>query len=260
VFQAAKGRYAPDGYKDFIGFEVARRVLDQAFQDTYGLKLSQVFMNVDLVIGSYRHSVSSILPAMTRVAWQIKKEEIQKEVPGMTRKKFLYNLSRSSYEKNWGSTYSKPGARSQMLAFFFRMVPRIGPFKALAFKKLTPETEQLYMASFNAAVDRYRTLLAGQGLTGQGLTGQGQAQFELSNNNLDTGGDTKAGEYKLTDAAYAKLLDKLKDRYAEVPPELRGNILAFYGDAGVSAGSDRAVLIKELDLLKAVNADPSGQR
>src|SRR5450759_133536 len=97
VFQAAKGRYAPDGYKDFIGFEVARRVLDQAFQDTYGMKLEQVFVNVDLVIGSYRRSVSSILPAITRVAWQIKKEEITREVPGMTRQKFLYNLSRSSY-------------------------------------------------------------------------------------------------------------------------------------------------------------------
>jgi hypothetical protein len=250
VFQAAKGRYAPDGYKDFIGFQVAKRVLDQAFQDTYGLKLDQVFMNVDLVIGSYRHSVSSILPAMTKVAWQIKKEEIQKEVPGMTRNKFLYNLSRSSYEKNWGSTYEKPGFRSQVLAFFFRIVPRIGPFKALAFKKLTPETEQLYMASFNSAVDRYRKLLAGQG----------DAQFELLNHNLDTGEITKAGEYKLTDAAYAKLLDKLKDRYPEVPQELRSNILAFYGDVGVAVGGDRAVLLQEIERLKAVNADPSGQR
>jgi hypothetical protein len=250
VFQAAKGRYAPDAYKDFIGFEVARRVLDQAFQDTYGLKLGQVFINVDLVIGSYRHSVSSIMPAMTRVAWQIKKEEIQKEVPGITRKKFLYNLSRSSYEKNWGSSYVKPGVRSEILAFFFRIVPRVGPFKALAFKKLTPETEQLYMASFNAAVDRYRKLLAGQG----------DAQFELPNANLDMGEITKAGEYKLTDAAYAKLLDKLKDRYTEVPQELRDNILAYYRDLGVAGGSDRAVLLKEIDLLKAVNIDPSGQR
>jgi hypothetical protein len=136
------------------------------------------------------------------------------------------------------------------LAFFFRIVPRIGPFKALAFKKLTPETEQLYMASFNAAVDRYRKLLAGQG----------DAQFELLNHNLDTGEITKAGEYKLTDAAYAKLLDKLKDRYPEVPQELRSNILAFYGDVGVAGGSDRAALIQELERLKAVNADPSGQR
>jgi hypothetical protein len=250
VFQAAKGRYAPDGYKDFIGFEVARRVLDQAFQDTYGLKLAQVFINVDLVIGSYRHSVSSIMPAMTRVAWQIKKEEIQKEVPGITRKKFLYNLSRSSYEKNWGSTYVKPGFGSQVLAFFFRIVPRVGPFKALAFKKLTPATEQLYMASFNAAVDRYRKLLAGQG----------DSQFELANQNLDTGEITKVGEYKLADAAFGKLLDKLKDHYAEIPAELRGNILAFYGDLGVAGGSDRAVLLKEIERLKAVNVDPSGQR
>ena len=255
VFQAAKGRYAPDGYKDFIGFEVARRVLDQAFQDTYGLKLDQVFVNVDLVIGSYRRSVSSILPAMTKVAWQIKKEDIMREVPGMTRKKFLYNLSRSSYEKNWGSTYVKPGFRSRVLAFFFRIVPKVGPFKALAFKKLTPETERLYMASFNAAVDRYRTLLAGQG----------EARFELPNENLDTGEITKAGEYKLTDAAYARLLDKLKDRYAEAPQELRGNILAFYRDLSVSfstktSGADWDMLLKELDRLKAANVDPSGQR
>jgi hypothetical protein len=255
VFQAAKGRYAPDGYKDFIGFEVARRVLDQAFQDTYGMKLEQVFVNVDLVIGSYRRSVSSILPAMTRVAWQIKKEEITREVPGMTRQKFLYNLSRSSYEKNWGSTYAKPGFRSRVLAFFFRIVPRVGPFKALAFKKLTPETERLYMTSFNAAVDRYRTLLARQA----------GARFELPNENLDTGEITKPGEYKLTDAAYARLLDKLKDRYAEAPPELRGDILAFYRDLGVSfstktSASEWDTLLKELDRLKAVNVDPSGRR
>src|SRR6185295_10842705 len=89
----------------------------------------------------------------------IKKQEILKESPGMTRKKFLYNLSRSSYEKNWGSTYPKPGFRSRILAFFFRIVPRVGPFKALDFKRLTPATEKIFMASFNATIDRYRELL-----------------------------------------------------------------------------------------------------
>jgi hypothetical protein len=33
VFQAAKGRYAPDGYKGFIGFEVSKPVLERAFGD-----------------------------------------------------------------------------------------------------------------------------------------------------------------------------------------------------------------------------------
>ena len=37
VFQAAKSRYAPAAYKSFIGFEVAKPLLDRAFEDTYGL-------------------------------------------------------------------------------------------------------------------------------------------------------------------------------------------------------------------------------
>ena len=139
VFQAAKGRYASAAYKSFIGFEVAKPLLERAFQDTYGLRLEKVFLNVDLAIGSYRRAVGSILPAMTRVAWQIKKQEIRKDAPSVTRKNFLYNLSRSSYEKNWGSTYKRPGIRSKLLASVFRFVPKVGPLRPLAFKRLTPE-------------------------------------------------------------------------------------------------------------------------
>ncbi len=129
VFQSAKGRYAPDGYKGFIGFEVSKPVLEQAFEETYGMKIEHVFTSFDLAIGSYRRSVSSILPAMTKIAWQLKNQEIAKEVPGMTRKKFLYNLSRSSYEKNWGTTYQRPGWRSQCMAFFFSHRAAGGPFQ-----------------------------------------------------------------------------------------------------------------------------------
>ena len=247
VFQAARGRYAPDGYKGFIGFEVSKPVLERAFEDTYGMKIGQVFTNYDLAVGSYRRTVSSILPAMTRVAWQIKKQEIQKDAPGITRKKFLYNLSRSSYEKNWGTTYPHPTFRSRVLAFFFRIVPRIGPFKALAFKKLTPATEKVFMASFNTTIDRYRELLAELKAD----------RLQLPNQNFDTGEPTAAGQYKLADAAYAKLLDKLADHYADVSPELRGDILAFYHnlEAPISTKTSEkewAKLLKELDELKAV--------
>jgi hypothetical protein len=248
VFQAAKGRYAPDGYKGFIGFEVSKPVLERGFEDTYGMKIEQVFVNFDLAIGSYRRTVSSILPAMTRVAWQIKKQEIRKDAPGITRKKFLYNLSRSSYEKNWGTAYPLPGRRSRVLAFLFRIVPRVGPFKAMAFKRQTPATEKIFMASFNAAIDRYRELLSE--LKAGGL--------ELPNENFDTGELTKAGQYKLTDAAYAKLLDKLADHYEEMSPELRGDMLAFYNDldAPISTKTNDKEwtrLLKELDELKAVS-------
>src|SRR5207249_10656319 len=44
VLEIAKERYAPDGYHDFIGFEVAARVLEQAFLETYGLQLGSVLL------------------------------------------------------------------------------------------------------------------------------------------------------------------------------------------------------------------------
>jgi hypothetical protein len=250
VFQAAKNHYASDAYKGFIGFQVAKPVLQRAFQDTYGLRIEQVFFNVDLAIGSYRRAVGTVLPALTKVAWQIKGQEIRKDAPGITRKKFLYNLSRSSYEKNWGGTYQRPGIRSRLLAFFFRIVPRIGPFKALAFKKMTPETEQLYMASFNASIDRYRGLLADVG----------SGRVNLPNDNFDVGAATKAGEYKLADAAYAKLLNKLEGHYTELPPELRSDILAFYQDLSLPIATkanqgDWAKLQEELSYLEAINRD-----
>jgi hypothetical protein len=124
VFQAAKGRYASAAYKSFIGFEVAKPLLERAFEDTYGMRLGTVFMNVDLAIGSYRRAVGSVLPAMTRVAWQIKKQEIRKDAPSVTRKTFLYNLSHSSYEKDWGSTISGRGSGRKSWHFYFAFCQR----------------------------------------------------------------------------------------------------------------------------------------
>jgi hypothetical protein len=252
VFQAAKSRYASDAYKAFIGFQVAKPVLQRAFQDTYGLRLEQVFLNVDLAIGSYRRAVGTFLPALTKVAWQIKGPEIRKEAPGMTRKKFLYNLSRSSYEKNWGATYERPSIKSRMLAGFFRIVPRVGPFKALAFKRLTPETEKLYMAGFNASIDRYRELLANQGA----------GRLDLPNYNLDMGEATKAGQYVLADAAYAKLLHKLDGHQADMPSDLRIDFLVFYQDLSLPIAtktneSDWARLQEELMRLAASDPAPA---
>jgi hypothetical protein len=250
VFQSAKSRYASAAFKEFIGFQVAKPVLQRAFQDTYGLRIEQVFLNIDLAIGSYRRAVGTILPALTKVAWQLKGPEIRKEVPGITRQKFLYNLSRSSYEKNWGATYQRPGIRSRILAGFFRIVPRVGPFKALAFKKLTPATEQLYMVGFNASIDRYRELLAGVSRGG----------LNLPNDNIDVGEVTKAGKYKLADGAYAKLLHKLDGHYVDLPQDLRSDILAFYQDLSLPIATkadarDWAKLQEELNHLAAVNLD-----
>src|ERR1022692_4025078 len=215
------------------------------------IPLQSVSFQLRKVLG--RHlSDRTVLPALTKVAWQIKSQEIRKDAPNLTRKKFLYNLSRSSYEKYWGATYQRPGIRSRMLAAFFRIVPRVGPFKALAFKKMTPEIEQLYMLSFNASIDRYRGLLADVG----------SGRLRLPNDNFGGGAATKAGQYKLADAAYAKLPNKLDGPFADLPQGLRSEILAFYQDLSLPITTkanqgDWARLQEELSHLEAINRDLS---
>jgi hypothetical protein len=255
VLQVAQGHYAPESYHGFIGFQVARPLLERAFLDTYGLKLGDVFTSVTLAIGSYRHAVSSTVPGLTRVAWQMKKSEIIKDTPSATRKRFLYNLSGASYQKEWGKEYERPGFRSRLLAFVFRILPRVGKSRDLRFEVPTPAVEKLFMASFNASLDRYRELLS-----------ELQAdQLKLPNENFDVGEVTAAGGYRLGDHAYAQLLDKLDGHYADMPPELRLDILAFYGDlsAPVSTKSDSlewTKVIKELDQLKAAGAGVANTR
>ena len=199
VLQVAQGHYDADSYHKFIGFQVSKPVLERAFRDTYGMELKDVFGSLDLALGSFRYSVSNIIPGMTRVAWQLKGNAVVKEIPGMTKKKFLYNLSRSSYEKDFGKGYHRPGFRTRLVSWVLEIVPKVGPFKSLKFRAPTPEVEKMFMTSFNATVDSYRAL----------LTKAGGSDFELVNQNFDIGKPTVAGEYLGADLAYDKLLDKL---------------------------------------------------
>ncbi|HET8892319.1 MAG TPA: zinc dependent phospholipase C family protein [Candidatus Angelobacter sp.] len=219
VVQVAKQRYTSDAYHDFIGFEVAKPVLERAFLKTYGISLGDVFGNVDLAIGTFRWSVSRAIPEMTRVALLTKEDQMVKENPSFARKKFLYNLKRSEYEKEWGKTYHKPGLGAKIMAIIFKIIPKVGPFKAIAFKMPNPDTETLYLNSVNKTVDQYRAYL-------RDLQG---GKLQLANMDFDTGNGTEPGEYRLTDETYAKLLDKLKkEDFAGMQADLRRNILAFY--------------------------------
>src|SRR5499427_9753580 len=163
VLEIAKERYAPDGYHDFIGFEVARRVLDQAFRETYGLELKGVLKDEDKALNSFRRDVSKVIPKATRIAWHLKKDEIKDDVPDATKRKFLYNLSRTNYEREWGKDYRKPTPAERFLAFLYKLLPKWGPLKVLQFRTPTPVTEHMFEASFNATLSRYRKLLGETG-------------------------------------------------------------------------------------------------
>jgi hypothetical protein len=220
VLEVAQGRYAPDNYHDFIGFGVSTPLLEQAFQETYGLDLKVVLSDEDKVLGSYRYDVSRLLPEATRVAWSLKKNDIQKDQPGVTRRKFLFNLSRASYQKNWGKQYQQPSFGERFLAFLIRILPKFGPLRVLELKTPTPAAEQLFEASFNDSLSRYQKL----------LVQAGTGQPDLPNENFDTGEMTGPGKYRLTDETQAKLLDALaKQGFKGVSPEIRAELLEYFG-------------------------------
>jgi hypothetical protein len=243
VLQIAQGRYTPNRYHSFIGFRVAKPLLERAFRDTYGLEMKDIFGNLDLALESFRYSVGSIIPGMTRVAWQLKKETLVKEIPGVTKKKFLFNLSRSSYEKDWGREYHRPGVRTRLVSWLMELVPKSGPFKSLAFRAPTPEVEKMFMESFNATVDSYRVLLADVDA----------GDSDLPDENFDLGTPVLADQYLGADLTYDKLLDRLAGRkFAGIPADLRTNILDFYKNrkppalpATKKSGAEWAKLLKE---------------
>jgi Zinc dependent phospholipase C len=221
VLEIAKERYAPDGYHDFIGFEVARRVLDQAFRETYGLELKSVLVDEGKALNSYRHDVSKLIPKATRIAWHLKKDEIRDDIPDATKKRFLYNLSRSNYEREWGKNYKKPSPGEIFLAFLYKLIPKFGPLKVLQFRTPTPVTEHMFEASFNATLSSYRKL----------LTETGEGTLQLENDNFDLGESTGPGKYRLNDEAHATLLDKLAEtKFASINAEAKAELLHFYAD------------------------------
>src|SRR5258708_36211105 len=140
---------------------------------------------------------------MTQVALQAHKKEWVREHPNVAKKQFLYHLSRSSYEKEWGKDYTKPGCGTRFLAALLRFMPKIGPFKGLAFNNPTAQTEDLYIKSIDATVVQYRTYLKDERSGGK---------LSVPHPDFDTGQPTKTPQYSLPDDTPPKLPSPLAQR------------------------------------------------
>ena len=217
VWQVAHGCYAPQSFHQAIGFKVAKPVLERAFRKTYGLEMKEIFTSVDLALAAYRRAISQVIPRITRVAWELRKTEL-----GTANSICPLAID----DADWSEEREQPGLPGLLdktIALMLRAVPKVGKLKALAFKLPTTETEAWFTTSFDTTLADYRDLLQ-------------QAQHDrlsLTNNDFDTGRLAHAGEYKLADVTYAKLLDKLATNgFRQPTPGLREDILAFYGKAG----------------------------
>ena len=250
MVQVAKNRYTSDRYHDFIGFQISKPLLERAFQQTYGLQMSEVISNEGLAIGTFRRAISKVIPEMTRVALISRRKELIRDTPNLDKKKFLYHLSRAGYEKEWGKGYRKPGFGTRVLAFFLHIVPKVGFFKAVDFEIPTTQTEDLYVKSINRSLGNYSSLLRDE---------QG-GRLRLANLDYDTGRKARAGEYNLADKTYARLLQDLSSEdLSRMPPELRQNVLDFYADLNAPNATKRDPkawqrTLKLLDKLGARNA------
>jgi hypothetical protein len=246
VVQAASGGYVSDMYRSFVGFQVAKPVLERAFFATYGLEMKDIFMSEDLAIGSYRHAVSQTIPEITQIAWRDKRDEIEKLNPGAAEEKFIFNLSPQEYDKAYGTDYRKPGPLARFLAVLYRLLPKVGPLRPLKFKAPTREAEALFLESFKDTRERFRSA----------LDALGRGRLDLPNTDFDTGKPSAHGEYSLADETYAELLHRLTAHDpAAVPHALRENINAFYAAAPdrFSDKKERKRAVKVKKLLAALN-------
>ena len=247
MVQVARNRYASQQYHEFIGFKVSKGLLERVFPIVYGIPLAEVLPYEDLAIGSYRYAISRLIPEMTQVALKTHKKDVMQENPGFEKRKFLFRLSRSDYEKEWGKDYPKPGFFAEVLAVFLRYVPKIGPFKALAFNSPTAQTEEMYFKSINTTVDQYRLYL--REVRSDALV--------IPNLDLDSGNPTIAAEYSLTDDTYAQWLSQLTTRKFDLAsPGLRENILQYYADLSAPYGTKKNLtrwqaVLKSLEELKS---------
>jgi hypothetical protein len=164
--------------------------------------MKDLFLNEDLAIGTYRHAVGSTIPDVTKVAWEHKQEEIQKTTPGAVREQFVLALPRAAYEQQYGKDYRKPSLFGRFLGVLYKIVPKIGPFRPLAFKVPTPEAERLFLESLIRTRARYATA----------LESFRAGRLNLPDINFDTGKPPAPGQYPLADETVAELTKRRSER------------------------------------------------
>jgi len=249
VVEVAHGRYSQQNYRDFIGFQVAKPLLERAFLETYGIPLTSVIHNEDLAIGSYRWAVSKLIPQMTTVALVSYRKEIEAANPGFNKRLFLYRIRRTEFEREYGKQYIHPGFGSRLLALVIRILPKIGPLQDLQIKVASAAQQDLYLKSMNLTVDKYDGYLkAMRSQTSMLLAQPGIPPPDLPEIDLDTGKPSRLGEYRLADQTCAGLLDTLltnarRNPKDAIPPALQRSFLAFY--SGLAADAEPAWYLKK---------------
>ena len=153
---------------------------------------------------------------MTKVAWGKKRDQIQKVIPGAKKGGGRFQPAPAAVlRRSSASTHAKPHGFARFLALVYRLIPKIGPFRALSFSVPTPEAERLFLESFTSTREHFR----------QSLDARERGASRSAQHRLRHGQPTTRGEYSLADETYDdELLGKLADRaFASVSENSRSN-------------------------------------
>jgi hypothetical protein len=216
VLQTAKGKYDKDEYHNFVDFKMRDSLLEKAFFKTYGLHIKDVFNSYSISVSSFRFTVKSLIPEMTRDAWKARKSAIIKLSPLATEENFYYKIDRKSYKREYKTKFN---LKSTFITVIIGVLPKWGPLAMFRFKEPTEEGEKIYDQTFATVVAKYNAAVK--------KLAAGDPSFQ--NVDLDTGNKIARDEYKLTNKTYEKLLIKLKKKNFENADEsLKKDILSFY--------------------------------
>lgn len=251
VLEVVQQRYAPEAFHDFIGFEVSKPVFERAFQDTYGIPLNLVLTKEDLAIGTYRRTVSTLLPKMTQVAVTDYGKKMQQAEPTFVPKKLIYRMNKADYQKRFGNSYHRPGIGTRILAFFIKLVPKIGPLKDLSLRVPSADAQKTFLSGMDTVVDHYQ-----QSIHQLGTEPPDHPSLQLPAVNLDDGKPTAPGAYPLADQTYVRYLALLvKPRMPSPPPVSResGSSQAAVNQPSATAQPEPKPSLQPID--PAIRAD-----
>lgn len=225
VHQLSQSQFTPAAYLRHVGLKVPLRLLDQAFYETYGLRLNKVLGKVEPAMKSYRSSLRSFLPRFAYAEVLLHKKSFAADSDSPEFEKFAARLRQASIENDWERyRQHKPGFETRMIAVLIFILPKVGPLSYLSIRGPNSDTELKYVASVNRVIDVYTKLL-------DQLNQKGQDEFHVDNYDLDTGNIIEPGSYPRTDKTYAQLLDHIaNDPNERIPRDLKQNVLDFYAD------------------------------
>jgi hypothetical protein len=208
-------------YEHSIEFQVPRDFLGRVFKETYGLGLDDLFANYDVAVTTYRWGFRTVINEATGIAWQLYREDIDTLEPGIVEKRFLHVIPRADFEHEFGKAFLEPGYFARFIGWAGSLVPNVGPFAQLPYRRLPESVKVLYLGAFQKASEQYQRELAKLR----------ENHLELPNLILDTGLPSKPGTYPPADQAYAQLVRlHAKDHFARVPKDLADDIAKHFAD------------------------------